>query len=377
MNILLVFSQPWAVGGAETHVAGLAKGLVQRGHTVYLVVHRNMSPQLDGIVKKQFILDFRSKNPLNYFKLAHQVAQIVQENGIDILHAHQRTSGYAAAYAKYLTKVPFLVTIHDPWNRAYGKKIHAKIYDHIITVSEFLRTRFIGEFGFTPRKVHTIYNGADQALYNPANYDLMKIAALRQEFQIEPQDKVISLIARLYKSKGQQYLIEAALRIVERFPQARFLLVGDGPHENLLRQRIQELRLSDHFIFSGYRQDIPEMIAISDIVVRPSEMEGLPINVIEAMLMAKPVVASRIAGVPEMIEHGVNGLMVEVGDVAGLTEHILLLLANEARRVEMGLAARNTALEKFSIESCIGKTEALYLDVISQGKHGGMRSAHE
>nr|WP_284707929.1 glycosyltransferase [Sporomusa sphaeroides] len=190
----------------------------------------------------------------------------------------------------------------------------------------------------------------------------MKIAALRQEFQIEPQDKVISLIARLYKSKGQQYLIEAAPRIVERFPQVHFLLVGDGPHENLLRQRIQELRLTDHFIFSGYRQDIPEMIAISDIVVRPSEMEGLPINVIEAMLMAKPVVASRIAGVPEMIEHGVNGLMAEVGDVASLAEHILLLLTDEDRRVEMGLAARNTALEKFSIESCVGKTEALYFD---------------
>ncbi len=366
MNVLIAFSQPWAVGGAETHVTDLVKGLVQRGHTVYLAVHANRSPQLAGIVKEQFVLNFRSKNPLNYLGLTQQVAGIVRQYNIDVIHAHQRTSGYAAAYINYLTKVPFLVTVHDPWNRAYGKKIHAKIYDHIITVSEFLRNRFIDEFGFLPAKVHTIHNGADQDRYNPAQYDKLQLAGLGAEFTIQPQDKVISLIARLYKSKGQQYLIEAAPRIVQQCRNVKFLLVGDGPHEDLLRQRIQALGLKDYFIFTGYRQDIPEIIALSDIVVRPSEMEGLPINVIEAMLMAKPVVATNIAGVPEMIDHGRNGFMIDVGDVSGLARNLIDVLEDDAMRVAVGQAARKTALAKFSIENCVGKTEVLYMERINQ-----------
>ena len=372
MNILIVFSQPWAVGGAETHVTDLAKVLVKNSHTVYLAVHKNPSPQLQGIAKQQFICNFRSANPLAYFTLARQIAGIVKQNGIDIIHAHQRTSGYLAAYVKYVTKVPFVVTIHDPWNRAYGKKLHAKIYDHIITVSDFLRDRFITEFGFSPQKVHTIHNGADQERYNPANYDPLELDNMRKKLKISPETKIISLIARLYKSKGQQYLIEAAPAILEHVPQARFLLVGDGPHEPLLRQRIHALGLADHFIFSGYRQDIPELIAISDIVVRPSEMEGLPINVIEAMLMAKPVIASRIAGVPEMIEHEVNGLMISVGDVDALAKHIVSVLTDDSKRLAIGEAARSTALAKFSMESCVAKTVALYYDLISHAKpkHG-------
>lgn len=366
MNILIVFSQPWAVGGAETHVTDLVKGLVQRGQAVYLAVHANRSPQLEGIVKEQFVLNFRSKNPLDYVQLTHQVAGIVKQCNIDVIHAHQRTSGYVAAYINYLTEAPFLVTVHDPWNRAYGKKIHAKIYDHIITVSEFLRNRFIYEFGFLPEKVHTIHNGADQDRYNPAQYDRRQLAGLGDELAIKPQEKVISLIARLYKSKGQQYLIEAAPTIVQRFPHTKFLLVGDGPHEGLLRQRIQALGLTDYFIFTGYRQDIPEIITLSDIVVRPSEMEGLPINVIEAMLMAKPVIATNIAGVPEMIDHGCNGFMIDVGDVSGLARNLIHILEDDTRKNAIGQAARDTALAKFSIENCVRKTEALYQERIKE-----------
>ncbi len=367
MNILIVFSQPWAVGGAETHVTDLVKGLIQRGHTVYLAVHANRSPQLEEIVKEQFVLNFRSKNPMDYIHLTKQIAGIVKRVNIDIIHAHQRTSGYVGAYVKYLTKIPFLVTVHDPWNRAYGKKVHARIYDHIITVSEFLRNRFIAEFGFLPERVHTIHNGADQERYNPSQYDRLDLGDLNRELAIKPQEKVISLIARLYKSKGQQYLIEAAPYVVQRFPNIKFLLVGDGPHEDLLRQRIQALGLTDYFVFAGYRQDIPEIIAMSDIVVRPSEMEGLPINVIEAMLMAKPVVATNIAGVPEMIDHGVNGFMIDVGDVTGLAQNLIHILEDDVRMAEIGQAARNTALAKFSIENCVRKTECLYKDMIRQG----------
>lgn len=363
MNILIVFSQPWAVGGAETHVTDLVRGLVQSGHKVFIAVHANPSPQLCGIVQEQFVLNFRSKNPFDYIRLGKQLASIVENNKIDVLHAHQRTSGYIAAYVKYLTQVPFLVTIHDPWNRAYAKKLHAKIYDNIITVSEFLRQRFIHDFGFIPSMVHTVYNGANQDTYNLSRFSTDQLIELKKRFNIKENEKVISLIARLYRSKGQQYLIAAAPAIVEAVPEVKFLLAGDGPHEALLKKQAQDLGVLENFIFAGYRQDIPEIIALSDIVVRPSEMEGLPINVIEAMLMAKPVVASHIAGVPEMIEHGVNGYMIEVGDVVSLSHILIEALQDEGKCKAIGDAARKTALEKFTIEACVEKTLSLYLTI--------------
>jgi glycosyltransferase involved in cell wall biosynthesis len=366
VNILIVFSQPWAVGGAETHVTDLVKGLVQRGNKVFLAVHANESPQLRGIVQEQFVLNFRSKDPFDYIALGKQIASIVEKNNIDVLHAHQRTSGYIAAYVKYLTQVPFLVTIHDPWNRAYAKKLHAKIYDNIITVSEFLRQRFIHDFGFNSSMVHTVYNGANQDTYNPSRFSCEQISEWKNNFNIKENDKVISLIARLYRSKGQQYLIAAAPEILKTVPEVKFLLAGDGPHEELLKKQAQDLGVLDSFIFAGYRQDIPEIIALSDIVVRPSEMEGLPINVIEAMLMAKPVVATNIAGVPEMLDHGVNGYMIEVGDVTSLSQILIEALLDEDKCKAIGNAARKTAFEKFTIDACVEKTMALYVDVARQ-----------
>lgn len=366
MNILIVFSQPWAVGGAETHVVDLAKGLVQRGHKVFLAVHANESPQLRGVVQEQFVLNFRSKKPFDYIALVKQITSIVENNHIEVLHAHQRTSGYVAACVKYLTKAPFLVTIHDPWNRAYAKKLHAKIYDNIITVSEFLRQRFIHDFGFKPSMVHTVYNGANQDIYNPSRVTSDQLSELKINFNINENEKIISLIARLYRSKGQQYLIAAAPAILKVVPNVKFLLAGDGPHEALLKKKAQDLGILDSFIFAGYRQDIPEIIALSDIVVRPSEMEGLPINIIEAMLMAKPVVATNIAGVPEMIDHGLNGYMIEVGDVTSLSQILIEALLDEGKCKVIGEAARKTAFEKFTIDACIEKTMALYVDVARQ-----------
>jgi len=128
----------------------------------------------------------------------------------------------------------------------------------------------------------------------------------------------------------------------------------------LLKQQAQDLGVLEKFIFAGYRQDIPQIIAISDIVVRPSEMEGLPINVIEAMLMAKPVIASNIAGVPEMIDHGVNGFLIQVGDVASLAQNAIEILSCNGKPSEIGNAAYITAMEKFSIDTCVDKTVALY-----------------
>lgn len=362
MKILILFSQPWNVGGAETHVTDLVKGLVARDHKVYLAIHGSKKAEkLIGIAEEQWLFNFRSANILNYISVGNQIAGLVRAHNIDIVHAHQRTSGYIGAYIKRKTGVPFFVTIHDPWERAPFKKIHSKIFDNIITVSEFLRNRFIHTFGFADNKVHTVYNGVDQHRYNPSLYSEQVKANLRQELGLIMHHKVVSLIARLYASKGHQYLISAAPSIIKKVPNVKFLFVGSGEHESRFKEQIDGLGIPQYFVFAGYREDIPELISISDVVVRPSDMEGLPINLIEAMLMEKPVVATAIAGVPEMIVPGENGYMMAPGSSEELAAHICHILSKEEDSERMGLRGRETALQKFTLQGLINQVEQLYV----------------
>lgn len=363
MNILIVFSQPWKVGGAETHVTDLIKGLKLKGHNVYLAVHGEKSEKMNQLVDDQWSFNFRSKNMFEYPLVANQLAKLAKGKQIDILHCHQRTAGYLAAYVKKKADVPFVVTIHDPWNRALFKHCHGKLFDHIITVSEFLRKRFIADFGFKPEKVHTIYNGADSERYDPVKYCKEDLDKLRKDLGINADDKVISLIARLYTSKGQQYLIEAAPAILEKCPATKILLVGSGEHEAQFKTQARELGVSQSIIFAGYREDIPELISLSDIVVRPSDMEGFPINMLEAMLMKKPVIATAIAGVPEMITHGENGFMIKPGDVQALADYCIELLLNDEKAEIMGTQGRAVTLQKFTLHSLINSVESLYLSL--------------
>jgi glycosyltransferase involved in cell wall biosynthesis len=363
LTILILFSQPWRVGGAETHVTDLVKGLKAKGHKVYLAVHGKQSDKMKELVDEQWSFNFRSANIFQYPILAKKLAALAELKKVDVIHCHQRTAGYLAAYIKRRTGIPFVVTIHDPWKRAMFKNYHGKIFNDIITVSEFLRQRFIADFGFNPDKVHTIYNGADSERYNPERYSQATYNKLRSELGIGADEKVVSLMARLYASKGQQYLIAAAAAVLKKCPNTKFLLVGDGDHEERFRKQVAEDGLENAFIFTGYRQDIPELIYISDIVVRPSDMEGFPINMLEAMLMKRPVIATAVAGVPEMIIQGENGFMIEPGDVEKLAFYISTILLDEALREKMGNKGRNIVLEKFTLQSMIDKVETLYLSL--------------
>jgi len=364
VNILILFTQPWRVGGAETHVTDLISGLTAKGHKVYLAVHGEKSKKMDELVDEQWSFNFRSVNIFQYLIVAKQLVKIIKEKKIDVIHGHQRTAGYIASYIKSLIGIPFVVTIHDPWNRAVFKSYYGKKFDHIITVSEFLRKRFIADFGFSPDKVHTIYNGADSERYNLDKYPIAQLNKLRQGLGIQPHEKVVSLIARLYESKGQQYLIAAAATVLIKCPNTKFLLVGSGEHEDKFKKQVSGQGLENSFIFTGYREDIPELIAISDIVVRPSNMEGFPINMLEAMLMRKPVIATKIAGVPEMITHGDNGFMIEPGDIDSLASYISTILLDEGMGKKMGTRGQQIVLEKFTLKSLISKVENLYASLV-------------
>jgi glycosyltransferase involved in cell wall biosynthesis len=174
------------------------------------------------------------------------------------------------------------------------------------------------------------------------------------------EDLVVTYAGRLVSGKGLDCILAAARQLLARQPDCYFLIVGDGPLREVLQRRAQELGVASHVIFTGFRVDIPEILAATDVFVLPSLSEGMPKSLLEAMGAAKPVVATPVGGVLELVEHDVTGLTVPPRDPTALADAIWSILGNPSRREELGRQARAYARRNFSIERMVSAYDSLY-----------------
>jgi glycosyltransferase involved in cell wall biosynthesis len=178
---------------------------------------------------------------------------------------------------------------------------------------------------------------------------------------------VIGAVARLVPVKGLQYLIDAAPEILRRCPDARFLLVGDGEMRPALEAQADALSLSDRILFTGFREDIPALIAGMDVFVLPSINEGMGRVLVMAMALGKPIVATRVGGVAELLGDGEAGLLVPPRDPAALAEATTTLLRDATRASALAEAGRRRA-PRYSAEAMLGALAKVYHEVISHGR---------
>ncbi len=167
-------------------------------------------------------------------------------------------------------------------------------------------------------------------------------------------------MASFQEYKGHASLIDATVQILEKFPNTKVLLVGDGPRRSQMENKVSALALSDTIIFTGIRQDVREILPLFDLFVLPSLSEGLPVSILEAMAASKPVVATYVGGVPEAVVDGVTGLLVPPRDPTALAQAIVHLLGDPDLRQQMGQAGRERVLEHFSVERMVERTQNLY-----------------
>lgn len=177
---------------------------------------------------------------------------------------------------------------------------------------------------------------------------------------VDTSSPTIGTVGRLAPQKGQRTLIEAAPRVLERYPGARFVVVGDGELAGELRQAARDADVDDRFTFAGLRDDVPELLAGFDVFAFPSHYEGLCLAVIEAQAAGVPVVATPVGGIRETVVAGETGLLVEPGRAAELATAILSLLDDPARAERMAAEAQRRALARHSEELMVERTIALY-----------------
>jgi glycosyltransferase involved in cell wall biosynthesis len=217
----------------------------------------------------------------------------------------------------------------------------------IISVSEGTRQHYIHQMNFPPDKIMTMYNGINLAPFEATG--MQQRQAVREELQIPPHAPVLATVAVLRPPKGIQYMLEAMPRILEAVPDARYLVVGDGEHRATLHELARTQEVAEQVIFTGARKDVPAMLAASDIFVLPTLTEALPTVLAEAMGTRKPIIASAVGGVPEMVETERNGLLVPPAEPARLAEACIRLLRNPAEAQLMGQTGQAIARERFEI----------------------------
>ncbi|MDI6828736.1 MAG: glycosyltransferase family 4 protein [Armatimonadota bacterium] len=353
-----------AEGGIKVHLLTLLSGL-DRSRFDPVVICPPTITLFEEVQKKgisSIPLDIVGEiNPLNDFLAIAKLRHVLRELKPDILHMHSFKAGLIGRLAALsLAKRPKLILTEHAFifdERTTGLKrtlvtgvgrILSYFTDRIITVSDALRNELISEQKIKPSKIVTIPNG-------------IAFAPLKQ---VPKPGLLVGTVSRLAPQKGVAYFIRAAVLISERFPQARFIIVGDGPQRNSLESLAESLGIKDKLEFLGFRTDVLDILRTFSVFVLASTRESFGLTLIEALSQGVPVVASRTGGIIEIVEDGVTGLLAEPGNHFEIAEQVCRLL--EDRNLACRLAEEGSRLvrQRFSSEIMIEKTQKLYMELL-------------
>jgi len=217
--------------------------------------------------------------------------------------------------------------------------------------------------GVPAEKVVRIYNGIETNSYDPAS-GADGSSRFRAGMGFRPEDRLVGAIGRMVWQKGFEYLIRGIPDVLKACPQARFLFVGDGPLRESLQALSSRLGSGGSVFFTGFQRDIRDILSALDVCVIPSLREGFPMVTLEAMAMARPIVATRIDGVTEQMTDGREGFLVPPEDPTALARAVSTVLLDRSLAQEMGRQARLTVERKFPVERMVAETERVYQSLI-------------
>ncbi len=208
------------------------------------------------------------------------------------------------------------------------------------------------------QKMVTIHNGVDLNQFNSAN-------GLKNGNGIKKNGAMVGMVARLWEQKAPQDYIASIPKVVAKMPDAKFLVIGDGPLETELKKMSDKLGIEKNVQFLGWRQDINDLLKVIDVVVLPSLWEGLPVAILEAMALSKPIVATNIKGNNELVVHGETGYLVKPGNPEEISSYVLKLLNDQPLAKKMGRLGYSRVKEKFALNKIVEQTSSLYENLLN------------
>lgn len=383
---LLQFINNLSIGGTERHVVNLGNGLDHSRFELHFACLKRWGEFLKEIEASQRpLVEYPINCLYNHSALIQQFkfAQYLKRHRIRIVHTYGFYPNVFAVPAARLAGAPVVIaSIRDtgdlctPTQRKVQKFI-CRLADRIVVNADAIKRQLLLE-GCRPEQITVIHNGIDLSRFPETR--TCHNGHLHQELGLPEHAPLVAVLARLNRMKGIEYFLEAATIVRRRFPEVRFLIMGEGrtvvngrivdsPYRRELEGYAARLGLGERVVFTGLRLDVPEVLSEIAVSVLPSLSEGLSNTLLESMAAGVPVVATNVGGNPEVVEHDVTGLLVLPRDSAALAHAICLLLEDRETASRFRQAGRQRVVKSFSLEKMVRETERLYLELLHKG-HG-------
>ncbi len=296
--------------------------------------------------------------------------RLMRRRRFDLVHTHLFHAGLLGRPLARLARVRGVIhtqhnTLHwESRSRLVSRanRLSLRAADRVVAVGERV-ARMVQTHGGVPAdRIRIIHNGVDTARFRPegGREGLLAFA------EIPSDAPVVAMVAGFRRVKGHAVMLDAMVKIRHVFPDARLLLVGDGPSRSSVEEAVARRGLADRVVFTGAREDVHRLLPGCAVVVLPSWEEGIPVSALEAMACGLPVVATRVGGTPEVVEDGRTGLLVPPGDPRTLAAAVVELLRRPDYARTLGKEGREVARTRYDVSSMVRKTALLYQDVLSQ-----------
>lgn len=362
------FSVSW--GGLEIQALEISRQLRLRGHVVWLAcVGRS---RLEEAARDEGIRTV----PLKVRGYVHPVAvarltRLIRHERIDVVHCQHSKDIATLVPARLLSGRRCPIILSKRVGSYISKKdlFHQFTYSHVdrvLAISDVIHRNVIDTTPVSPERVITLHDAVDTEHFSPAR---VGATGVRKEFGFDGKTLVVGFVGRFSPGKGHEEFLEAAARLTQRHTTMRFLVAGEASHgeqayEQHIRSKATALALDEVLTFTGYRRDVPELMAAFDIFAFPSHAEAFGVVLIEAMAMERPVVSTNCDGVVDIVVDGETGIYVNPKDAGQLADAIDRLARDPALRVRMGKAGRARVEELFSQRRQIDRLEGLYRELL-------------
>ena len=367
---VLQFLTLFGIGGTERQVLNLVQGLDTSRFGVEVACLKRwgaLLPEMEATGVP--ITEYKTTSLYNHTAVWNQVRFLkhLRKRHIEIVHTYGFHSNVFAIPAARLAGAAVVVaSIRDtgehltPMQRRV-EKLFCRMADCVVTNAEAVRKRLTDE-GYAAEKIVVIHNGIELTRYarKPAE------SGLHRELGVPSNTPLVAVFARLNELKGIEYFLRAVAGLIHRFKHVRFLVVGDGSSRLELEKYAQQLGLTKHVVFLGFRLDVPTLLSEISVSVLPTLSEGLSNSLLEAMAASVPVVATRVGGNSEVVQGGITGLLVPPRDSEALGRAIAQFLDQPSLGTKFGLAGRERVTKRFALDQMTRATERLYEGLIER-----------
>jgi glycosyltransferase involved in cell wall biosynthesis len=353
-------------GGTERQFVRLVRGIDRNRYDIAIACLQRCGPLLSEVESLGIsIVEFPIDSLYNFkaAKLFVQLVRFLRREQIQIVHTFDFYTSVFAVPAARLAGVPVvlasrreLLNLRTAWQQR-AIRVACRLATGVVANSRAVGHDMVGAESGSLRKIHILPNCIDLDKFEQKS-DAEKI---RRELRVSPRSILIGALGNLRPEKNLETFLLAARGIVDAIPSAEFLVIGDGPAANKLKSLANDLHVSESVHFLGERPDVPDLLAALDILVMSSYTESFPNAILEAMAMGKPVVATNVGGIPEVVEEGQTGFLVPPRDPKAIADRVLSLCRNSIQRLQMGQTARARVERNFTVQAVTAKLEGIYV----------------